>query len=257
MSDPIDNLIKGLDALAYDQRTIVPGIIDELEPSSPEREQTVDFRIGIGNLASGEPEDLGIAPSVPMMSIGSGGYFFLMPAGGEGLGLVVDRASGLWRANKTPGQADRVNGKRSKSLSDICVAPFQYTAPDGAPSSWESLLLGGPAGVAIELDEVGAVTITKQGEVVATISLTAAGSVNIEVADGQLVNLGDLLAQFLTKWAPLLSAMTAMLSAGAGAVGSPGDPSGENAGLAFAAAQAAWESAIAGNSPECGKVKGS
>lgn len=243
--------------MAYNRRTVVPGLVDEVETASP-REQKVNFRVGIADLAGGEPEDLGIAPTVPMLSIGGGGFFLLLPAaeGDESMGLVVDRASGLWQSTKTPGEADRVNGKRSKVLADLAATPFQFTAPTGAPTTWDSLILGGPAGVAIEIAKLGPVTITKQGVAVATITMSESGAVTIAAANGQLITLGGVLADFLAKWPALSAAVTALLNAGVNFAGTPADPLGENAGLAFAAALVAWQAAIGSNSPSTTVVKG-
>lgn len=191
----------------YERRTIVPGLTEELSPEEvletvPAREQWMNFRLGIADLTNGEPDDHGLVPDAPMLNLASGGFFVLMPLGGETMGLVVDRAAGRWRANKTPGQADRTNGRRSHSLSDLCATPFQYTAPDGAPPSWDGLVLGGPAGVAIDVATDGVVTITAQADIPAnasTITMTPSGDITISVGAGNSVNAGGVLQLTLAQ----------------------------------------------------------
>lgn len=119
-------------------------------------------------------------------------------------------------------------------------------------------------GHVIYLDDDGGLAITsKDGAVIelpvnGKIKLTAAALADIEIyVDAlQSVNIGDALAESLTKWQALSAAMTALLNAGVAFVGTPADPLGENAGLAFAAALAAWNIAIGANSPATTKAKG-
>lgn len=257
MSAWVDNMRRWLAAQIYTVRTVVPGLIDSITNESG-RERDADFQPGIGDLVAGQTQTQDITPGAPVLTLAGGGYFVGLPSlpGDEVLGLASDRPMGPWRDSKTPGQADPIVGKGGKSLTDVALAPFTMTAPSGAPDSWDGLTIGGPAGPALELDDAGAITITKQGVPVATLEMDSGGSVTISVEAGQSVNLGGALAVALTQWAALSSAMTALLSAGAGAVGSPGDPAGENAGVAFGIAQGAWEFAIAGNSPAAQKAKG-
>ena len=120
------------------------------------------------------------------------------------------------------------------------------------------------AGHVIYLDNDGSLKITgKDGAVIEllasgkiTINAAALGSIEIFVALGQTVKIGDALAVSLTKWVALSNAMTALLSAGAAFVGVAGDPVGANAKNAFLAAQAAWNIAIGANSPATTKAQG-
>jgi len=119
-------------------------------------------------------------------------------------------------------------------------------------------------GHVIYLDDDGGITITsKDGAVIelpangkVTINAAALAGIEIYVGGGQTAKIGDALAEALTKWQALSAAMTAMFNAGIGFVGVPADPTGENAGLAFAAAQAAWALAIGANSPATTKAQG-
>jgi hypothetical protein len=119
-------------------------------------------------------------------------------------------------------------------------------------------------GHVVYLDNDGSLTITGKdgGEIEVTdtgkitINAAALASIEIYVGAGQTVKVGDALAVALTKWAPLLSALTAGLNAGIAFVGVPGDPAGENAGAALAAVLAAFNIAIAGDSPATTKAQG-
>jgi hypothetical protein len=253
----VDGLIRWLDARVYRLRAVVPGVVDKVA-STGDREQSIDVQSATPDLVAGEAEPADITPDTPMLNLTSGGFFLLMPvaAGDEVLGLCADRATGDWITTRTPGQVDEVNGGRAHVLSDMLALPFGISAPSGADAVWSGLVLGGPAGKAIELDDRGEIIITKQGDPIATITMDKAGSVLIEVAMGQSVNIGGPAALSLTKWLALETAVGALLDAGAAAVGSPADPAGENAGAAFALAKAAWELAIGVNSPETTKTKG-
>jgi hypothetical protein len=238
MTDLVEAMIVTIDARAYARRTAGPGLADAVV-TAPEREQSVDFQPGIPDLAGGQADVPGLTPSAPVLNFASGGFFVLMPvaAGDEVFSVVSDRTTGVWRDTKNPQQVDPINGKRTGSLSDACLFPFAFTAPTGAPSSWSSLLLGGPAGVALEVETDGSVTITKQGTPAATITLDAAGSVTIEVIAGQSVKLGGAGAVELAKAQALESAIDALIAAGVGAgTGTPGT----TGTLAFTAAQTAW-----------------
>lgn len=69
------------------------------------------------------------------------------------------------------------------------------------------------------------------------------------------VKCGAAAVDPATKWTQLSAAMTALLAAGAASVGVNGDPSGENAGAAFAAAQVAWDAAIGSSTPAATKAR--
>jgi len=150
-------------------------------------------------------------------------------------------------------------GGDSDSLTALLssVAGRPTTAP-GDKALWTA------AGHVVYLDDDGGLTITsKDGAVIElptngkiTINAAALAGIEVYVGVGQTVKIGDALAEALTKWSALSSAMTAMFNAGIGFVGVPADPAGENAGFAFAAAQAAWAIAIGANSPATTKAQG-
>ena len=235
----IDGVLKVIRSRLYDHRTCTPGKVDTVDLTSALREQSVSFEPGIPDLMAQTADPKGPTPSAPVLSIAMGGFYMLLPAaaGDEVLGLVSDRPLGVWRGTKSTTQVDKIFGLRTGSLSDVMIAPLAITAPAGAPVIWDGLVIGGPEGPAIEITELGEVTITKQGIPVATITMDAAGSVTIEVIPGQSVNVGGPAAVALAKWAQLDAAITAMfvagISAGTGAPGTTGT-------LAFTAAQTAY-----------------
>ena len=61
------------------------------------------------------------------------------------------------------------------------------------------------------------------------------------VLESAQIKLGRTATIYVALSTPLISAIDALLAAGAAFVGANGDPSGENAGAAFTAAQGAWE----------------
>jgi len=246
MNEPIELLRQWWCAMDYRTRTVVPGLVDSTEDGT--RERTANFQTGIADLEGGQASEPDITPDAPVLSFTGGGFFVLMPTdtGDEMLGLVVDRASGKWRTTRTAGQVDKVNGKRSKVLSDIMLTPFAITAPSGAPETWDGLTLGGPAGVAIEVATDGTVTITGQAVAPATptkITMEPGGDITLEVGSANSVNVGGPAAVELPKWPVLESTIDALLAAGVaagtGAIGTTGT-------LAFTAAQTAWNAAKSG-----------
>lgn len=150
-------------------------------------------------------------------------------------------------------------GGDSDSLTALLSSVAGRPATDpGDKALWTS------AGHEVYLDDDGGLTITsKDGAVIElptdgkiTINAAALAGIEIYVSVGQTVKIGDALAEALTKWQALSAAMTAMFNAGIGFVGVPADPTGENAGLAFAAAQAAWAISIGASSPATTKTEG-
>ncbi len=249
MTDWMDSARRWWNARAYTIRTVAPGLVSQVT-SETGREREADFNPGVGDLVAGQAVAQDITPGAPVLTLAGGGFFVGLPSlpGDEVLGLASDRPMGPWRQTRTPGQADQMTGKGGKSLSDVCLAPFAITAPPGAPDSWDGLVLGGPAGVAIELDSVGAVTITKQGAPVSTIEMDAAGSVTITVETGQSVNLGGPAALALAKAQALTDAVDAMLTAMVSAAAPIVPPNGDGGTAGFVAGQGAWnglKSAIA------------
>lgn len=210
----VQGMVDVFNAQDYKRRTVVPGVLDST-PETGAREQKANFQPGIADLQGTEAAPAAITPDAPMLNLTSGGFYFLMPAsnGDEALGLVCDRASGPWVSTRIPNGVDQTNGKRSKDLSDVMLTPFAITAPSGAPGQWTGMVIGGPAGEALELSTAGEVTITKQGTPVATITMGAAGSVTIEVAGGQSVNIGGAAAVALAKAQALIDAIDAAWAA--------------------------------------------
>lgn len=243
MSNWVEGMIIWANARNQRVRTVVPGVVDKIS-STGDREQFADLNPGIADLIGGEAAPTAITEGAPMMNLASGGFFMLMPInpGDETLGLVVDRASGEWVESRTPGQADQVNGERSKVLSDVVLTPWSITAPEGAPTTWDRLTLGGPSGVALEVTTGGEVTLTKQGAPVATISMEASGSVTIDVESGQSVNLGGAAAAALAKYQDLITAVDAAITAAITAAAPLVPPNGGDGGTAaFTAFQTAWD----------------
>jgi hypothetical protein len=170
----------------------------------------------------------------------------------EPYGLAGQAASGDALVFAPGGDSDNLTALVSS------VAGRPATEP-GDKALWTA------AGHVIYLDDDGDLTVTgKGGGTVVINGTTGAITVNagtgadvtINVGVGQSVNVGGPGALALTKWAALETAIGALLDAGALAVGVAGDPAGENAGAAFAAAQGAWALAIGINSPEATKAKG-
>lgn len=135
-------------------------------------------------------------------------------------------------------------------------------APGGEQSDRVALCVAAPGGR--PATDAGDVQIwTLGGHLIALdndgdMDMTArpASSVTINVDTGESVNIGGAaLAKSLTKWPAFKAAFDAGLSAGIAFVGTPADPGGLNAGLAFAAFQTAFEAAIVIDSPEAQKAK--
>lgn len=246
MSDPVDGLIRWAQSREYRQRTVVPGMV--VMATDGARERTADFQTGIADLVAGQPApDAGPTPDAPVMQIVAGGFFMLLPTlpGDESLGLVCDRANTTWRESRTPGLADQLHGKRTKALHDIMLTPFAITAPPSAPPTWDHLVIGGPAGVAIEVAIDGTVTISKTAPPAATITIDAAGGIAITVETGQTVKIGDDMAEALVKLSKLLANLDSAIAA---AVATPPTPmAGNNGSLAFTNFKTAWEAAKASN----------
>jgi hypothetical protein len=226
-------------------RTIIPGKVAAVTRAA-DGELDVIFSAGIGSRSGGGLKGDGSIPGAPAMFPGGGGWSMLWPLAvdDEGLGVVSDRAIARWRNNRTVGDADAIDTQHH-DLSDLIVLPFALTAPAPAPAAGPGpdWLLTGPQGEAMRFGGLdGAVTISKAGATVATISMGASGSVVIDVALGQTVAIGDAGAVALAKADALDAAMTAMfvagVGAGTGAVGTTGT-------LAFTAAQIAYDAAKA------------
>ena len=244
-------LRKVLDLRNASQRTVVPGNIVVPGSTAQPREQVADFQPGIADLVAGVAVPQDQTPDAAMLTITGGGFFLLLPtrADDEVLGLVCDRPSGEWRSNRTSGLASLPD--QNKSLSDVMLTPFAITAPSGAPSTWDGLVIGGPAGVAIEVSALGEVTVT--GPSGSTITMDVAGSVTIEVAPGQSVNAGGPAAVALHKAELMEIAIDLFLKAGM--VAGTGAP-GSTGTLAFTAAQGAWNASKLGGALRTLKAKG-
>lgn len=248
MNTGIQNLIDWLNARNLRVRTVVPGKA-EAAPTASAREQTVDFASGVADLEAGEEAPPGVAPDAPVLSMSGGGFFCLLPVsqGDEMLGLCSDRSLAEWIPSRQVGQADKINGKRSKVLSDILLTQFSITAPPGAPETWDHLVIGGPLGVGVEIFANGRMLLTKSGGTVATIDMSVPGSVTIEVQPGQSVNIGGPAAVTLPKWDQLEAALDAFIAA---LVAAGSGPTYAGAG----AAQGVWQGAK--TTVGCSKAKG-
>lgn len=211
-------------------------------------------------LPDGSPSQPSLVSRAPVWYPGGGGFFIRYPltVGDIALGIASDRSLAAWGLTRTPGPQSAPTFPHYHNISDTQILPVtdQPGIDEGDPGLATDFVIGGPAGEAFRVGTPGEVTITKSGATVATITLDAAGAITLTPAAGQSVNVGGDAATALTLWAQLSAAMTSMLNAGAGAVGVSGDPSGENAGAAFAAAQGAWELAISGASPATTTAKG-
>lgn len=251
MSDDDLNLaiVNVIDTRIAAARTVVPGKVTALDREA-ESERDATFESGVGRRQGGEETADGLTPSVPVLALGGGGFNLHIPlaAGDETLGLVSDRPLGAWRQDRTPGKSPAF-GARHHNLSDTLLIPFAITAPAGAPTDADpDLVISGPDGDAVRIAKAdNAVTITKQGEpdTLATITLAASGSIEIAVADGQAVVIGGdaALSDFLVKVTALETALGAMLDAGGATPPSP--MLGTNGALAFQAAKAAFDLAVA------------
>lgn len=239
-------------------RAVVPGKAQTVERAEA-GERDVEFLPGIARRQAGELVADGPVPRAPVLVLGGGGWATSFPfeQGDEGIGLVVDRNSQRWRQNREVGDAHSFD--RAHDLSDTFVLPMSITPAAGAPSdpAGDWVLSNTEGGERLRLSrETGQITLTKpslSGTPAATITMGADGSVTIEVAAGQSVNIGGPAALPLTKWSALSSAMTAMFAAGASAGTGPPGTTGK---LAFEAAEIAWDLATGASSPEAQKAKG-
>jgi hypothetical protein len=253
-----EKFIEGLrifsESQAKSRRTCVPGQVGNITKET-DRDQDADFVPGIPDLVAGEADSGTPSPDAPRLNIAGGGFYILLPVakGDEAVGLVSDRALDEWRQSRTPGLPPVF--ERIQDDSDVMIAPLAITAPSGAPSSWDGLTLGGPAGPCIDLDDVGALTITKQGTPVATITLDASGSVTIDVEVGQSVNIGDGAAAALAKAQDLLTAIDSAITAAITAAAPIVPPNGDGGTAAFGAFQTAWN--LVKNNIATLKAKGS
>ncbi len=158
-------------------------------------------------------------------------------------------------ASGPPGDAIGLVFAPGGELSDRVALGVSSVAGRPATASGDSVQWTG-SGHSVLLEEDGDLTITsKDGSTVVlgsagqiTISAGPLASVTVNVDVGQSVNVGGPGAVALTKWQALLTAMTALLAAGALAPGS--------GGAAFALAQTAWQNAIGLLSPATTKAKG-
>jgi hypothetical protein len=250
----IEAIAVVIDEKIRNARTVVLGKIAAIARQAL-GEMDVDFDAGIGSRRGGEEKGDGQAPSAPVAFPGGGGFSMRWPmtAGDECLAVCSDRNSERWRQTKLVGQAHSLD-QRHHDLSDAVVLPFRITPPTPQPPASvtdedEDWVLQGPVGDALRVGPDGVLTLTKAGVVSATITLSASGSVAIDVPTGQSVTIGGPAALSLTNWAALSSAMTSMLNALVAA----------GAGPAFTGAttaQTAWNTAIGLNSPETLKAKG-
>ena len=236
MTDIVEALRIKREAELRTERSIVPGKLGNVTRQG-EREIDADFDAGVADLVAGEADPGTPSADAPRLTLAGGGYYVCLPAvlGDEGLGLVSDRALDTWRDTRTPGEAPVF--ERFKDDSDLLIAPLMIAAPPGAPLTWDHLIIGGPAGPAIEIGTDNSVVLTKGGDPVATLEINAAGEINLTPAAGRSANIGGPGAQALSLWVPFETAIDALLAAGVAA--GTGAPGGTGT-AAFTAAQVAW-----------------
>lgn len=115
-------------------------------------------------------------------------------------------------------------------------------------SAGHSLLMDDDGGVTMTAKDGSTIVLDAAGAI--TVTAGTAASITINVDGGQSVNIGGSPAFALVKDAENSAAINAGWAAGAAFIGTPGDPLGTNAGLAFAAAAAAY-----GASPSAATLK--
>lgn len=216
-----DAVLACIDASASNLRAVVPGKVSAVTRAE-DRERDVDFDPGIGRSDAAGVRADGTVPEAAVLYPGGGGFAMLWPldSGDEALGLVADRNVTRWRQDRVPGQAHTLT--RAHALSDTLVIPFAITAPASAPADvGADWVLVGPEGEAMRVGGAdGAVTLTKGGASVATISMDADGKVSITAAPGQAVEVGGVSS--LALYDQLVAAVDAMLIAGTPIVGDGG-----------------------------------
>ena len=247
MADPfIDAMGLVLDSANTNSRTATPGKIEAIKRDQ-NGELDVDFIPGPGRRQGTEITADGPVASAPVLHLSGGGFGFSFPmaTGDEGLAIVADRNTQRWRQNREPGDAHAFD--RAHNLSDSMILPLAIQA---AHPIGDTLKIYGPAGVAIEIADDGAVTISSNAAPpnASTITMTADGNVSITVGPGKTIDLGGSAISPATKWDQLDAAMTAFIAALVSAGAGPG-----YAGAA--GAQTAWQNAIAAATPAASKVE--
>lgn len=169
--------------------------------------------------------------------------------GADGEELTIVETYGL--ASRPPGAATCLVLAPGGDTSERVV--IGSVSPAGRPETAAGdAVLWTAAGHMVQLENAGAVTLTsKDGS---TITLDEQGSITLNVESGQSVNVGDALAEALVKSAPFKAAISAAWAAGAAVAPTP--MAGNNGGLAFQAAQLAWDTALAGDPIDTTKAKG-
>jgi hypothetical protein len=248
MSDPIEAAAGALDVIFAEQlenvRTCTPLVVTAFTPGGSALSATCECQPAVPDtLPNGNPgKVVPVLSERPVWYPGGGGTFIYWPVvtGDVALGLVSDRSLAAWSLSRTPGLPSAPELPHFHQISDTQVLPLtdRPGIPDGDPGLATDLIMGTAAGVALRIaGATGEITITTPA---ATVTVAVDGTITLE---GPTVNVGGLAAVNLPKWPQLEAAVDAMLAAGVLFVGTPADPSGENAGAAFAAAQAAWEAA--------------
>jgi hypothetical protein len=226
-----------LDAHSENTRTCTPVVVQSwTEPSTAGAR--CDVQLTIPNRA---PDGSAIEPTPvvaerPVYYPAGGGWTIHYPleAGDEVLGLCIDRNTEGWTTNRTPGAPSHALFERFHSESDMVVlaAADRPELPDATPDlDTDFVITHRTGGVVVRLGTDGKVT------------LTASDSVSLVIDPAGTIKAGNNLAEALVKVSKLESAMTALLNAG-GAV-PPTPMAGTNGAVAFQAAKAAWDIAIA------------
>ncbi len=245
MTDLVEALRIKREAELRTERSIMPGKLGNVTRQG-EREIDADFDAGVADLVAGEADPGTPSADAPRLTLAGGGYYVCLPAvlGDEGLGLVSDRTLDTWRETRTPGEAPVL--ERFKDDSDLLIAPLMIAAPPGAPLTWDHLIIGGPAGPAIEIGTDNSVVLTKGGDPVATIEINAAGEINLTPAAGQSANIGGVGAVELAKAQIIQAIQTAMQDAVTAAAPIV-PPAGDGGTAGFTAMLASFGAAAAGN----------
>jgi hypothetical protein len=197
-------------------RTATVGTVVTYNPTTQEATVTVDHleikRVTVQVAPGLDPNETNAvipsAPikltSVPVFTYGSGdgtSYLsFPITPGCTGMLAVLDRSRDTWVNRTAPVPVDPVKSA-IHSLADCVFFP----------------------GLTPRMERIAP-----------PVSLTAA------VLEAPAIKLGATAVQAVALADALVAAVDAMLAAGIAFVGVPADPSGENAGAAFAAAQGAW-----------------
>lgn len=213
MADPfVDAIGLVLGSTIANARTATPGKIEAIRRDE-DGELDADFAPGPGRRQGAEITADGPVASAPVLYPGGGGFGVVFPLsiGDEVLAVVGDRNLQRWRQNREPGDAHAFD--RAHNLSDSMILPLAIQA---AHPIGDTLKIYGPAGIAIEVADDGAVTIASNAAPpnASTITMTADGNVTITVGAGKSVEVGGAGAAALALGQKVIDAIDTMLAGG-------------------------------------------